>query len=80
MAKISFKELLHETKLITHKTYELIKENSNHLKEIEDILKNDKRYLDLDHIHQERTSMLYAHLDDLQKRGPPPPPTATKKA
>lgn len=39
-----------------------------------------RRYLDLEHQSEERKSILYGHLDDLQKRGPPPPPTATKKA
>jgi len=42
-AKASFRELLQECKLITHKSYEQVKENPNHLKEIEEILKNDKR-------------------------------------
>lgn len=42
-AKNALRELLQECKLISHKTIENIKENSNHLKEIEDILKNDKR-------------------------------------
>lgn len=44
-ARSAFKELLQECKLITHKSYDTYKENSNHLKEIEDILKNDKRYV-----------------------------------
>jgi hypothetical protein len=43
-ARSAFKELLQECKLITHKSYDTYKENSNHLKEIEEILKNDKRY------------------------------------
>lgn len=42
-AKSAFRELLQECKLITHKSYEKYKENTNYLKEIEDILKNDKR-------------------------------------
>lgn len=44
MAKIDLKELLKECKLITHKSMELVKENPNHLNEIQDILKMDKRY------------------------------------
>lgn len=43
-AKGGLKELLKECKLITHKSHELVKENPNHLKEIQDILKMDKRY------------------------------------
>lgn len=42
-AKAAFKELLQECKLITYKSFETVKENPLHLKEIEDILKNDKR-------------------------------------
>lgn len=42
-AKVDLKELLKECKLITHKSIELVKDNPNHLKEIEDILKMDKR-------------------------------------
>ena len=42
-AKAALRELLQECKLITHKSIELVKENPNHLKEIQDILKNDKR-------------------------------------
>ncbi|XP_065216790.1 transcription elongation regulator 1 [Planococcus citri] len=76
--KSDFRELLQETKLITHKTYSVVKENENHLKEIEDILKNDKRYLMLDHIPEERKDLLIAYLEDLEKRGPPPPPTASE--
>lgn len=42
-AKVDLKELLKECKLITHKSMEMVKENPNHLKEIQDILKMDKR-------------------------------------
>lgn len=44
-AKVALKELLKECKLITHKSHELVQENPNHLKEILDILKMDKRYV-----------------------------------
>lgn len=77
LAKAAFRELLQETKLLTHKTFDTIRENPNHMKEIEEILKNDKRYLDLDDIAETRTEIIYSHLEDLEKRGPPPPPTAT---
>lgn len=43
-AKTAFRELLLECKLITHKSFETIKENPGHLKDVEEILKNDKRY------------------------------------
>ncbi|ERL85874.1 hypothetical protein D910_07479, partial [Dendroctonus ponderosae] len=77
-AKNQFKELLQETKLITHKSLTLLRENQNHMQEIEDILKNDKRFLILDHIPQERTQLILNYLEELDRRGPPPPPTATE--
>ncbi|KAH8414522.1 hypothetical protein KR215_007969 [Drosophila sulfurigaster] len=77
-AKTALRELLQECKFITHKSTDLIKENANHLKEIQDILKNDKRYLVLDHLDEERSSILLAFLEEMNKRGPPPPPTASE--
>lgn len=77
-AKTSLRELLQECKFITHKSSDLIKENPNHLKEIQDILKNDKRYLVLDHMEEERNTIVLGFLEELNKRGPPPPPTASE--
>lgn len=77
-AKLAFRELLQECKFLTHKSLELYRENSNHLREVENILQNDRRYLVLHHIAPERTQMILGHLEDLQKRGPPPPPTASE--
>nr|XP_022904284.1 transcription elongation regulator 1 [Onthophagus taurus] len=77
-AKTQFKELLQETKLITHKSLTTVRENQGHMQEIEEILKNDKRYLVLDHIPQERTQLILNYLEELDRRGPPPPPTASE--
>ncbi|XP_052899354.1 transcription elongation regulator 1 [Anopheles moucheti] len=77
-AKLAFRELLQECKFITHKSFELYRDNANHLREVEDILRNDRRYLILHHIAGERTQMVLAHLEELHKRGPPPPPTASE--
>lgn len=79
-AKLSFRELLHECKFITHKSWDTYRENQNHLREIEDILRNDKRYLVLNHMHAERSQMILSYLEDLHKRGPPPPPTASESS
>lgn len=79
-AKGQFKELLQETKLITHKSLTTLRENQTHMQEIEEILKNDKRYLVLDHIPQERTQLILNYLEELDRRGPPPPPTASEPA
>lgn len=62
--------------MISHKSLETLRENNAHMHEIEDILRIDKRFLDLDHVPEERHQMIYAHLEELFKRGPPPPPTA----
>lgn len=77
-AKGQFKELLQETKLITHKSLSTLRENQAHMSEIEEILKNDKRYLVLDFIPQERTQLILNYLEELDRRGPPPPPTASE--
>ncbi|XP_063900385.1 transcription elongation regulator 1-like [Zophobas morio] len=76
-AKIDFKQLLRETKLITHKTKNVIAKDPRELSEIEKVLKNDKRYGDLDCIAQERSILLLEYIDDLAQRGSPPPVTAT---
>lgn len=75
---MDFKELLQETKLITHKSLTQLRENENHMLEIEEILKNDRRYLVLDYIPHERTQLIITYLEELDKRGPPPPPTASE--
>ena len=75
-AKSAFKELLQECKLITHKSYDTYKENHNHLKEIEEILKNDKRYLVLDHMSRERTDTILDYFEEMKRKGVPVPITS----
>ncbi|XP_023714864.1 transcription elongation regulator 1 isoform X3 [Cryptotermes secundus] len=77
-AKADFRELLQETKLINHKSLKLVQENEQHIREIEEILKKDRRYLVLDYMPDERTKLIVTYLEDLDKRGPPPPPTASE--
>ncbi|CAB3367370.1 Hypothetical predicted protein [Cloeon dipterum] len=74
-AKADFRELLKETKMITYKS---LSEGSQHLHDIEEVLKKDKRYLVLDHVTSDRKKMLLTYLEDLEKKGPPPPPTASE--
>lgn len=62
--------------MVNHKSLEVLRENPMHMHEIEEILRNDKRFLDLDHVAEERGHIIYNHLEELFKRGPPPPPTA----
>jgi transcription elongation regulator 1 len=78
-AKAEFKELLKETKLITYKSLQMIRESEeqNHLRDIEKILQKDKRYLLLDVIPEERSNILMDYIIDLKQRGVPPPPTAS---
>uniref|UniRef100_A0A1B6DZ77 FF domain-containing protein n=2 Tax=Clastoptera arizonana TaxID=38151 RepID=A0A1B6DZ77_9HEMI len=77
-AKADIQELLQETKLITHKSLSTVQENESTMKELEEILKKDRRYLVLDHIPDERTELVMSYLEELEKRGPPPPPTASE--
>lgn len=77
-AKADFRELLKETKIITYKSKKMIDESEQHMKDIEVILQNDKRYLILDCVPDERKKILNAYMDDLDRKGVPPPPTATE--
>jgi len=77
-AKADFRELLKETKFITYRSKKLIEESDQHLKDTEKILENDKRYLVLGCIPEERQKLILTYIDDLDKRGPPPPPTASE--
>jgi transcription elongation regulator 1 len=77
-AKADFRELLKETKTITYKSLKMIEDSDQHLKDIELILQNDKRYLVLDCVADERKKILMSYLSDLDHKGPPPPPTATE--
>ena len=79
MAKVAFRELLMETKRITDKSLSLSKDkDSGHMAEIEELLSKDKRYIDLDSMAGERALILRNYMEDLERRGPPPPPTASE--
>ena len=78
-ARAAFRELLAETKKITDKSLSLAKDkDSGHMAEIEELLGKDKRYLDLDSMAGAREDILMAYLEELERRGPPPPPTASE--
>lgn len=77
-AKADFKDLLVQTKLITFKTYTMLKEQASHMKEIEDLICNDKSYTNLNCAPEERKKMLLDYIEMLHSEGPPPPPTATE--
>lgn len=42
-----------------------------------DFLQTDKRYLVLDSCPEERELELERYIEDLDRKGPPPPPTAS---
>ncbi|XP_028668993.1 transcription elongation regulator 1-like isoform X2 [Erpetoichthys calabaricus] len=77
-AKADFRTLLKETKFITYRSRKLLQESDQHLKDVEKILQNDKRYLVLDCVPEERRKLIMAYIEDLDRRGPPPPPTASE--
>lgn len=56
----------------------LIQESEQHLKDVEKILQNDKRYLVLECVPEERRKLIMFYIEDLDRRGPPPPPTASE--
>lgn len=58
----------------------LIQESEQHLTDITKILQNDKRYLVLDCMPDERDKLIMAYVEELERRGPPPPPTAFEPA
>jgi len=75
-AREDYKNLLRETKVITYKSLEQIKEkDGNHMEEIEEILSKDSRYHVLEPLNDDRADILMAYLEELERRGPPPPPT-----
>ncbi|TSQ12731.1 Transcription elongation regulator 1 [Bagarius yarrelli] len=77
-AKADFRTLLKETKFITYRSRRLILESDQHLKDIEKVLQNDKRYLVLECVPEERRKLTMFYIEDLDRRGPPPPPTASE--
>ncbi|TNN66448.1 Transcription elongation regulator 1 [Liparis tanakae] len=77
-AKADFRTLLKETKFITYRSRKLIQESEQHLKDVEKILQNDKRYLILECVPEERRKLIMFYIEDLDRRGPPPPPTASE--
>uniref|UniRef100_A0A8C7SHB0 Transcription elongation regulator 1 n=1 Tax=Oncorhynchus mykiss TaxID=8022 RepID=A0A8C7SHB0_ONCMY len=77
-AKADFRTLLKETKFITYRSRKLLQESDQHLKDVEKVLQNDKRYLVLDCVPDERRKLLMFYIEDLDRRGPPPPPTASE--
>jgi transcription elongation regulator 1 len=77
-SKDDFKELLAQTKLITYKTHTTLKEQPGHMKELEELLSNDKSWIVLNCAPEERKQMLLEYIEQLNKDGPPPPPTATE--
>lgn len=63
---------------LVFRSRKLIQESEQHLKDVEKILQNDKRYLVLECVPEERRKLIMFYIDDLDRRGPPPPPTASE--
>merc|ERR1711962_908750 len=77
-AREDYRQLLKETKLITHKSLQMIKDKEgNHMEEIEEVLCKDSRYHIMEPLNDDRADILMSYLEELERRGPPPPPTAT---
>merc|ERR1719239_1900256 len=70
---------LQETKVITYKSLDLIKEKEgNHMEEIEEILTKDSRYHVMEPLNDDRADILMSYLEELERKGMPPPPTASE--
>ena len=50
----------------------------NHMEEIEEVLSKDSRYHMLEVFSDDRADLLMAYLEELERKGPPPPPTASE--
>jgi len=78
-ARGDYRQLLQETKLITHKSLQMIKDKEgNHMEEIEEVLCKDSRYHIMEPLNDDRADILMSYLEELERRGPPPPPTASE--
>ncbi|CAK1587926.1 unnamed protein product [Parnassius mnemosyne] len=77
-AKTALRQLLMESRSITHRSLTAVKENNAALQTIQDSLQHDARYGALEHAPEERLQIIMAYLEELHKKGPPPPPTASE--
>ncbi|CAH2101548.1 unnamed protein product [Euphydryas editha] len=77
-AKTALRQLLLETRSITHRSLAAVRDGPAAMQQIQDTLKHDARYTALDHIPEERQQIIMSYLEELEKKGPPPPPTATE--
>merc|ERR1719357_314462 len=78
-ARAQYRQLLMETKLISHKSLQMIKnKEGNHMEEIEEVLCKDSRYHVMEPLNDDRADILMSYLEELERRGPPPPPTASE--
>merc|ERR1712226_1086732 len=78
-AREDYRQLLKETKLITHKSLQMIKDKEgNNMEEIEEVLCKDSRYHIMEPLNDDRADILMSYLEELERRGPPPPPTASE--
>ncbi|OWR43584.1 hypothetical protein KGM_201596 [Danaus plexippus plexippus] len=77
-AKTALRQLLLETRAITHRTLAAVRDGPQALTALHDTIKHDARYTALEHIPDERQAIIMGYLEELDKKGPPPPPTATE--
>ncbi|CAB3405168.1 unnamed protein product [Caenorhabditis bovis] len=75
-----FKEMLVETKIITHKSKKLMEESEQHLKDILSVLEKDNRWIRMTEMSaNERDRLLEEYVDNLYRKGTPPPPTQQER-
>ncbi|CAH2062518.1 unnamed protein product, partial [Iphiclides podalirius] len=77
-ARAALRQLLMESRSITHRSLAAVRESGAALQAIQDSLQHDARYTALEHAPDERLQCIMAYLEELHKKGPPPPPTASE--
>ncbi|GAV01313.1 hypothetical protein RvY_12047 [Ramazzottius varieornatus] len=77
-AKLDFRDLLKETKMLDFKSKAKAEESDQVMRDLIEILKMDKRYSTLEPLSKDRKNILLEYMDELARRGPPPPPTASE--
>ncbi|XP_045505950.1 transcription elongation regulator 1-like isoform X2 [Colias croceus] len=77
-AKGALRQLLLETRSVTHRTLAAVRDSPAALTAVHDALRGDARYTALEHVPEEREQIIMSYLEELDKKGPPPPPTATE--
>lgn len=65
--------------MLNYKSKQQVRENPQIMRDIEAVLEKDKRFLNLETMPDDRHRLIVEYLEELERLGPPPPPTASDK-